>query len=302
MLVFGLIAALGAAISWAVSSALYKVGAKDISPLTANLLRIVPALLILTIGGLFINIYPLIYVINPIEWWLIFGSTLSAFVIGDALYFVALLNLGVSRTVPVTNIYPLFVLVLQITFLGQVVHLLLIPAALITVTGVALLGSQVDTSSSNESTKPRRSLIIGLVAAIVTPLAWSVSIIFLSQVLQTTNLVLVAVIRLILALVILTPMVMGYRVYRSEGPVNRRVWLFLGLGGVVALAVGYVSFAIALQLVDTTSVTLVSSLTPLFALIIGWRTLKERIDWKILLGVIACVVGIILTTIAVALV
>jgi len=302
MIVIGVIAALIAAFSWAVSAGFYKTGAKDVSPLTANLVRILLPLLILIIMVVVLNLFPQIFLMTPLEWFLIFGSSLFAFVIGDALYFVTIQNIGVSRGVPITATYPLFVLLWQILFLAQPIHLLMIPAALITVGGVALLSRQLNISSQSNEIFTRRRIWIGMCAALGTAFSWSISIILLSTVLQTSNLVLVAVIRLIIALAILSPLVVGEQLSKPETTLSRRKLLFLSVGGLFALILGYLTFALALQLMDTTSVALLSSLTPLFAAFIGWRSLQERFDLKTLIAIIACVIGIILITIAVGIV
>ncbi len=299
-MIIGILAALIAAFSWAISAAFYKTGAKDISPLTANLIRVIIPFVLLAVGALTLNLYSLLGTLSPLELLLIFGSSLFAFVLGDILYFVTIQSLGVSRGVPITAIYPLFVLVLQVLFLAQPIHLLIIPAALITVGGVALLSYQLNSSNSLEPSKSRRRLWIGLVAALATAFCWSISILLLSEVLQTTNLILVAVIRLVIAMLITTPLVFGQRLFWKEPPLTQRKLLFLSVGGVFALIIGYLAFAFALLVVDTTSVALLSSLTPLFAAIIGWRTLQEHLDEKTVFGIIACVVGIMLTTLAVA--
>lgn len=302
MIIIGIVAALIAAFSWAVSAAFYKTGAKDISPLTSNLIRILAPIVILAMAAAFLGLYSQIFLLSSWEWFLILGSSLFAFVLGDALYFVTIQNIGVSRGVPITATYPLFVLLWQILFLAQPTSLLMIPAALITVAGVALLGRQLNLSTQSEESITRHQIWVGIIAALSTALCWSVSILFLSSVLQTTNLVLVAVVRLAIAFAILTPLVIGQEYFKRDTVLTQRKLLYLSIGGLFALTLGYLAFALALQLMDTTSVALLSSLTPLFAAIIGWRSLHEHFDWKTLVAIIACVVGIVLTTLAVSLV
>ncbi|MFX1474811.1 MAG: EamA family transporter, partial [Promethearchaeota archaeon] len=177
MLILGLAAAVIAAFCWAVSAALYKKGAANVSPITANVLRSTPALVALVIIGLLLNVYPLVCLLTLSDLWLIIGSSVFAFVIGDVLYFVSLQRIGISRATPLTAIYPLFVVVLQIVFLHEVVHALMIGAAVSAVMGVILLGSQLDPSKSAESAVTQRVLWVGAAAAIATAAAWSVSIV-----------------------------------------------------------------------------------------------------------------------------
>jgi DME family drug/metabolite transporter len=298
----GFLAAIVASISWAVSAAFYKIGAKAISPLTSNLIRILLPLLIFAIVSLIFNLYAFIFFLTIWDFLFIFVSGFFAFVIGDALYFVTIQRIGVSRGVPVTSIYPFFVLLLQILFLAQPVHFLMIPAMILTMTGVAIIGRQLDAPNEDESTLSKSQLLMGLIAGIATAFTWSISTLFLDVVLDTTNLFLVAVLRLSLTVTILTPLVIGKQLIWKRDPLTKKHWIYLSIGGTVALAIGYVGFALALQLVDTTSATVLSSLTPLFALVIGWRSLKERVNTWTVLAVITSLLGVILITLAVSLV
>ncbi len=301
-MLLGLTAAVIAAFCWAVSAALYKKGAANVSPITANVLRSTPALATLAVIGLFLNVYPLTYLLTLSDMWLILGSSLFAFVIGDVLYFISLQRIGISRATPLTAIYPIFVVVLQFVFLHEVVHALMILAAFSAVIGVILLGSQLDSSISVDSKVAQRALWLGAAAALATAISWSISIIMLSEVLETAHLILVAILRLVIALVVLTPLALGTKKGRDGFRISRRAWWILGAGGIIALAAGYIAFTVGLLLAGTTPATILSSLTPLFAAIIGWRGLQEKVGWRTLAGIIACVLGIMLTAIAVSLV
>lgn len=302
MLALGLAAAVVAAFCWAVSAALYKKGAVNVSPITANVLRSTPALATLAVIGLLLNIYPLVSLLTVSDIWLILGSSLFAFVLGDVLYFISLQRIGISRAIPLTAIYPLFVVALQFVFLQEVVHWFMILAAFSAVIGVILLGSQLDSSESTGSKVSQRVLWLGAAAAIGTAGSWSVSIIMLSEVIETTHLILVAVLRLVIALVVLTPLALSTKAGREGFRTSRQTWWILGIGGITALAAGYIAFTVGILLAGTTSATILSSLTPLFAAVIGWRSLQERVGWRTLAGILACFLGIILTAIAVSLV
>ncbi|MFX1563954.1 MAG: DMT family transporter, partial [Promethearchaeota archaeon] len=232
------------------------------------------------------------------ELLLILGSSLFAFVIGDWLYLLSLQYIGVSRATPITATYPLFVLVIQVFFLSEPLNIFLLPAAIVIFTGIILLGRQLVPSTAASAVKLNLRLWVGVLAAIATATSWSVSIVLLSEVLKTTDIILVAVFRLAIGLLVLTPFVVSRQAGRQELKVDRRIWLLLGSGGIIALGVGYLAFAFALQVAGTTPATILSSLTPLFAIIIGWRQIHERIGWQTLIGVLLCVTGILLTAIA----
>ena len=179
---------------------------------------------------------------------------------------------------------------------------LMVFAALCAVAGIALLSSRAQESPNESTAKSNRLLWVGVLTALGTAMCWSVSISLLAKVLETTDLVLVAMLRLAVALLTLTPIVLSRQATRQGIVANRRSWLLLGIGGTVGLALGYLCFGLALELADTTSATVLSSLTPLFSVVIGWRGLREQVGWRTIGGVLACVAGIVLTTLATALV
>ena len=302
MLAIGLGLALVTALCWAISAALYRRGEEGLSSVTANFLRIIPPFLVLSVLGLVLNVIPLVSGLTLVTIVLIVTSGLFAFVIGDNMYFVALRSIGVSRATPITALYPLFVVVIQLVVFGEPVHLLMVVAALCAVAGVGLLSSRAEKPTGDSGSQSNRLLWLGVATALGTAVCWSISISLLAEVLETTDLVLVAILRLAVALVTLTPIVLSRQATRQGIVGSRRSWLLLGIGGTVGLALGYLAFGMALELADTTSATVLSSLTPLFAVIIGWRGLRERVGWRTLAGVLACIVGIILTTLATTLV
>lgn len=177
----------------------------------------------------------------------------------------------------------------------------MIPAVALTVVGVAIIGRQLETNPENKDVLDKRRLWIGLAAGVSTAFTWSISTFLLDALLDTINLFLIAVMRLTFATAIMTPFILGRQVVWGHPSLTQRHWIYLSIGGTIALAIGYVGFALSLQLVDITSATVLSSLTPLFALVIGWRSLKERVNLWTVTGVVTCVTGIILIAIAVSL-
>lgn len=302
MLAIGLGLALATALCWAVSAALYRRGEEGVPSIAANFVRVIPPFAVLSLLGLVLNVIPLVGSLSLTTIVLVVTSGLFAFVIGDNMYFVALRSIGVSRATPITALYPLFVVVIQVVVFLEAVHVLMVVAALCAVVGVGLLSSRGEKATGDAVSQSNRLLWLGVIMALGTAMCWSVSISLLAEVLKTTDLVLVAVLRLGVALLALAPIVLSRQTTRRGIAGSRRSWLLLGVGGTVGLALGYLAFGLALELADTTSATVLSSLTPLFAVIIGWRGLREKVGWRTIAGVLSCVAGILLTTVATALV
>jgi drug/metabolite transporter (DMT)-like permease len=302
MLAVGLGLALVTALFWAISAACYRRGEEGLSSITANFVRVIPPFLVLAALALVAGVLPLVSSLTLWTIVLIVVSGLFAFVIGDNMYFVALRSIGVSRATPITYLYPLFVVAIQLTVFREPVHPLVMVAVVCAAVGVAFVSSGAKKAASASDSQSPRLLWTGVLTALGTAMCWGISISLLAEVLRTTDLVLVAILRLAVALLAMMPIVFSRQATRREVVGAGHSWLLLGIGGVVGLAVGYLTFASALELAGTTSATVLSSLAPLFAVVIGWRGLRERVGWRTVSGVLACLAGIILTTLAAALV
>ncbi|MDH7563991.1 MAG: DMT family transporter [Candidatus Bathyarchaeota archaeon] len=104
----GELAALGAALSWALSAVLYKKALRDTKPFQANMVRLactgVILLVFLALTGNFVVMFSL-------PQYAIAFACISGIVglgIGDTLYMLSLKDIGVGRAVSITCTYPLF--------------------------------------------------------------------------------------------------------------------------------------------------------------------------------------------------
>jgi DME family drug/metabolite transporter len=111
--------------------------------------------------------------------WLL-GSTLCSIVIGDSVYFLASVRIGVARALPIASSFPLLTTIGAVTLLGEVFTPALPAGSGLVVLGVALIaGERAGPSGRSE---PISLLLAGLAACL-----WAGSGLFLGPALKVLD-------------------------------------------------------------------------------------------------------------------
>jgi drug/metabolite transporter, DME family len=292
----GELAALGAAISWAVAPILYRAALSSTKPISANIVRcstnavVMIAILVVTgLLGLLVNL----------PFWVIALTIISGVIglgIGDTLYLYGLKVLGVSRAVPLAASYPLFSFLWAIFLLGQPLSLTALVGALVILLGIWLL-----TRVKTEETKvDRRAFLLGLVACLVTALVWSFSITLMDAAVMAANVSSLeanyAIITLRITSMALILFLVAPFVDRSRGflKMNRRTVILLCIGGLVANGVGWLLMNYSFLNIMASQAIPISSISPLFAALAGFLFFHEKATVKTVLGGLAVVTGVAL--------
>jgi drug/metabolite transporter (DMT)-like permease len=292
----GELAALLAALCWALAPILYRKALLSTKPISANIVRcatnatvLFAVLLVLgklgTLSGL-----PTSVVLTAVV------SALLGLGIGDTLYLFGLKSIGVSRAVPLGATYPLFSLFWSVFFLGQALSLTAIFGTAVILGGIFLLTRQKDEEPIIVKGKAAR---LGIVASLGAAIAWSIGVILMDVALfsapQTLDanyaIVTLRLVTMALVLVGLAPFI-----DRSRGflKMKKRTVLLLCIGGLIANGVGWVLMNYSLQTIPEAQSIPISSTSPLFAALAGFVLFSEKATVKTVLGGVAIVVGIIL--------
>ncbi len=226
---------------------------------------------------------------------LLFASLSGVFglFLGDTLYILSLALVGVSRTVPISCAYPLFTTFFVTLFLGEQVTPFLLLGTVVIIIGIWLV-SQEGIQSNDPTTGPVfRGVLIALAAAVV----WSVSIILMDQALELSQMagvdsaLVVNTVRMSATTVLflaLSPLIDRRFNFIK---LKRKTWIILALGGIIALGLGWVLLAVSFSYIETSRAVPISSVSPLFATLIGAFFLKEKVTVKIFAGAILIVLG-----------
>lgn len=292
----GELAALGAAISWAIAPIMYRSALANTKPVSANIVRcatnaavMVAVLLVAGLAGWLTELPP----------WVIALTIISGVIglgIGDTLYMYGLKALGVSRAVPLASSYPLFSFLWSILLLGQSISVTALAGAVLILIGIYLLTRP----KTEEAKVTRRVILIGIAASLATALVWSFSITLMDAAVMAANvhsieanyaIVTVRIASLGLLLLSMSPLI-----DRDHGflKLKRRDIALLCVGGLVANGLGWVLMNYSFTQIMASQAIPISSTSPLFAALAGFLLFHERATAKTVFGGLAVVIGVAL--------
>jgi len=291
----GELAALGAALSWTVSAMLYKEALQKTKPVSANIIRLTCTSIILFAFLLVIGKFTVLAGL-PLDVALLASiSGVIGLGVGDTLYMASLRSIGVARAVPLTCTYPLFNLLWAILLIKENVTFPIIFGAIFITGGIWLLSREENPSKAEME---RNVLYKGVVLALATAVAWSISITMINLAVKETpdldHALAINTVRVIAIAVLLFAMSPVIDRGLSFRKAQRKTLAMLIVGGIVALGLGW--FFLAYSLIETleSRAVPISSTTPLFSTLIGFVLLHEKVTVKNALGSIAVVVGVFL--------
>ena len=292
----GELAALGAAISWAIAPILYRKALANTKPISANIVRCA------TNAGVLVAVLLLFGKVGALA-ALPMGTVLLVVVsgivglgIGDTLYMIGLKYVGVSRAVPLAATYPLFSLVWATFVLRQPLSVIAVGGAAIIVCGIWLL-SRKNSQDANDAVKGKLASI-GVVVSLITAVIWSVSITLMDVAASSANTLdgNYAIITLRIASIALFFMLLAPFLDREHGflKMKRSTIISLCVGGLVANGVGWLLMNYSFLNIAVSQAVPISSTSPLFATVAGLMLFHEKMTPKAVVGAIAIVVGIAL--------
>jgi drug/metabolite transporter, DME family len=294
----GELAALGAAISWAIAPIMYRSALANTKPVSANIVRcatnaavMFSILLVAGLSGWLADL-PL---------WVIALTIISGIIglgIGDTLYMYGLKSLGVSRAVPLASSYPLFSFLWSILLLGQPISVAALAGAGLILLGIYLLTRPK--TEAEEAKVTRRAILIGIAASLATALVWSFSITLMDAAVMAANvqsieanyaIVTVRIMSLGLLLLSMSPIIDRDRGFLK---LKRRDIALLCVGGLVANGLGWVLMNYSFTQIMASQAIPISSTSPLFAAFAGFVLFHERATAKTVFGGLAVVIGVAL--------
>ncbi len=284
----GALAALGSALTWAVTSVLVRTLIPTFHAVAINALRCVVSgalllgLILLTGGG------GALAAISGPTLWLLVVSILAAVGVGDTAFFDSTRRLGLGRGMSIAMTYPLVAAVLAVTFLDEPVTARVLLGALLTLGGVFLIVS----ARRDDAVREASPWWLGVAGATAAAMAWGVSSVLMKAPLRELDAVTAQAVRLPLAGVLLlaTPWSRGV-----VGQLRASGRAIVGCLAAVSLltAVSSVMYMAGLKYAGVTVATVLSSTAPMFAIPLGLVFLGERVSVAPVLGTLATIAGIV---------
>ena len=292
----GELAALGAAISWAIAPIMYRKALSNTSPVSANIVRcatnaavLMILLFALGLGG----------VLTSLPLWVVLVTVFSGLIglgLGDTLYMTGLKTIGVSRAVPLASSYPLFGLIWAVALLGQPLSVFAVVGAVVILLGIWLLSRRKD----GEATQAKgKTLLLGVVFSLVTAVVWSISLTLMDIVVSNGITGLQANYAITTIRITSIALFLGAAapfIDKSRGflKISRRGIALLCIGGLIANGLGWLLMNYSFLTLPEAQAIPISSTSPLFASFAGYLLFREKATVWSVSGAIAIIVGIVL--------
>jgi len=286
----GELLALGCALLWALNGLVLRTQITRISPAAMNTLRCGIA------GLLFWFLLPFdeplsgLLAVPGRDWLLLLCSLVTAIVIGDTLYLMALKEIGLSRTMPLSATFPLTTLAFEYLLFGRPVTATLAAGVVFVVFGIVCLAAREQAGESDGHPLVGR-VKLGVFLAIAASVMWGLGTAILKPAITHLTVVQTNAIRM--------PVVAGIlyatRVWPSGERlrhIDARTLAIVGATGLVGMGLGSYWFLGAIKAIGAARTVTLTSVAPLFGLIMAVVFLKERITLRVLLGAASCLAGV----------
>jgi DME family drug/metabolite transporter len=284
---FGAACALGSAFLWALTSLLVRRLGATCSMVTLNAVRISASGLLLLALSFAGTARAEIVAMSPTTFALVASSTVLAAGIGDTIFFECVRILGLGRAMTLASSYPLLAAGFAAVTLDEVVTPGAIVGAVMTLVGLVLiLGVRGDHGD------PRANQARGAAAALLVAVLWALSAILMKPAMHDLSPLTAQGIRLpiVATFLWLTPWA------RAGLPSLRAAGRQLVVPLVVLSALTGISslmWVAGLKYSNVVVATVLSSTSPMFALVLGALFLGERLTPLAVLGALLTVAGIV---------
>lgn len=292
-MIIGELAAIGAALAWAVGGLVIKPISTKFTPLSINSIKLSIGWIILTtIMALWGKLSSLTFTTWHSAAYVI-GSGIFGLAIGTTLQIKSFSLADISKVYPIAfSSWFFFTAVVATVFLGEAVTYHTILGAILIASGITFLSSF---SKVERREMPNTDSVKGIIFALLAGLCWAVGTNLVKLGLYEVDPLMVNVIRLPFAVLLLTTLALSRGEASEYRRYNHRALIQVGISGFLGQAIGEVLFFISVQLAGATKAAILSSTSPLFIAPLSIIFLKEKLTKRVILGTIACAVGILLT-------
>lgn len=241
-------------------------------------------------------------VLSPKALLCIGGNVFFGYLVGDVLYFIAIKKIGITIAVPVSNSYPILVVITSWFLLGEPITLQIVAGIIVVITGLLMLrfgGVKEKKDEDGPAIKEigLSNLMKGFLFAIGAGLAWAFGAPLTKMAMETSGLGPVEISFYRAAALLI--MAWGYRFllvkFRPSAlmplrEVPLKAWAYMLTAAVIGLALGSIFYTTCIRVMPVAVVTAITSTSPFIAALFGRFVLKEsltRVQWAGILMIIA---------------
>lgn len=285
---FGMASALASALGWTLVTLVARDLTAQFPSLSLNIIRSAGASVLLVPLALTLGNVRSLGHVSALAWACLTVSVLAAIGIGDTAFFESTRFLGLGRAMTIATAgHPMLASVLARWWFGEQITATVAVGSLVTLGGLVLILSERGVESDVPPEGRRRGLGLALLAALV----WAVSAALMKPPVQEIDPLTIQAVRMPGSALVLwvTPWARGTArtLWAQRRAVGRRVVLLS-----VLTAMSAVAYLSGLKYAGVALGTVLSSVSPLFALPIGLLAFGERVTWRATVGAVLAVAGI----------
>ena len=285
LLSLGELCALGSGLLWAVNSMMLRTRSHQVSPAAMNVIRCGSAAFFFWLWLPFSDPLAGLEQVTSGEWLLLIGSIVVGMVTGDTLYLTAIREIGLSRALALSSTYPLTTLLFEWLLLNRPASGGLALGCCLVALGVVLLSGQ----GKEPESRPVR-LKYGVVLSLSAAVLWGLSTVMLYPAIAHLTLVQANSVRM--PLVALVLYLIRLRSPAEFRRLDRRTLLVVAGSGLIGMGLSSLMYLASIKLIGATKAVTLTSVSPVFGMILGVVFLKEKVGLRVLLGIAACMGGV----------
>ncbi|MGD8823238.1 MAG: DMT family transporter [Anaerolineales bacterium] len=290
----GLMAAVGTAILWAMTSTMFSLAGRAVGSVVVNRVRLLAASLLVLVAH-----WAVLGTLIPIQagvdrWIWLSLSGLIGFVLGDAFLFQAFVWIGPRISMLLMSLAPVIATIISWVVLGETLSPLELMGILTAVLGVAIVilernGRSMETLEENPYF--RRGLVYGFGAALGQALGLILSKKGLYGDFSALSGNLIRLISATAAIWLWTLAIRQVRPTIASIRQSQQAFKFILGGSITGPFLGVWLSLVAVQAIEVGIASTLMGLAPVFLLPLSWWIFKDRFGWKAILGTVMAVGG-----------
>lgn len=287
----GELAALGAALAWAVGFLIVRSAPPAVPASHLNAIRLLAPCIIFPAVMLLLGWQDRFFDMTWQNFAGLAASVIAGIGIGDVLLFSAMRAVGVVRAYTIGGVFPLFGFLYAAVWLDEQVGLTALAGTALVVAGAALVTAR----TSTEKALPRASAWEyrrGLALCVLVAMMWGADMVFLKIGSSGTHPVVANSFRMPLAALAINTLAWRVTGRLPLARLRPRVAGTLLLSGALGLGVGSVLHLTALQSIGAARAGAIGAFSPVFAMLLAVVFLKERPGWPARAGVVIAAAGV----------
>ena len=295
-MILGILAGVGSAALWAVTSSLMAASAPRVDTLSMNAIRYIwGTIAVLMLAAIGNSLGYIRFMEIEIVLALIISSVIGL-VIGDSVYVGALRRLGLTRAFTVSlGVFIVLTYLLAIFWVDEKVTLWAAGGTVLVLIGVYSVANLNKEEHSQEKNPLKNESKRGWGLLLLASLLWAIATVWLRDAANGEDVLAVAALRVPAAGVVLMGLAtISQRSDLRRRAISKRDHSILFFAGILGAGAATILFIFAIQEVGAGRAAVTTAIAPIFAVFLGVVFLKEKLNKKILVGVLIASAGIIL--------